>query len=156
MFSFLLWDVGATEIFIKHSFSFGVACLNPLYIFYIYKYIYIYDDLYFKQLYEINGERASALPCSLWPPHASSGDPGGAGGGSRVSRPGGCSLMFLPTPAPHPPALGLWPSSPCKISWSRARTEVLKHKPSWKTLRSSGTHTHIHADAAAWLRRRAC
>lgn len=36
LFVFFLWDVGATEIFIKHSFSFGVACLNSsLYILYI-------------------------------------------------------------------------------------------------------------------------
>ena len=68
--------------------------------------IYILNKL-FTQLYEINAERTSALPCSLWPPQESSEDPGAGVGGSPVSKQGGFSLMFLPTP-PHP-ALALWP-----------------------------------------------
>lgn len=83
--------------------------------------------------------RTPALPCSLWPPPVNSEDPGAGGVISPVSRQGGVLLMF---PA-HGPPIHFWPQSPCRISRSRATTDVLKPKPSWQTLCSSGTHMRV-------------
>lgn len=131
-----MWEL--QEIFIKYSFFLWGGSLQFLLIYYIYKYIMI---IYFKRVCEINAEQAPNLLSNLCPPQVNPADPGLAGGLSsfQAGRPP------IDVRAPPSPPTWSWPVSLSVICWSRVRTDVLKHKPGWQYLYSSGTflqHSH--------------